>query len=184
VRVQRVRGTQTRLEGEAVTAEAALRRFEYEVERRLFRAPIEGRIAEAADLRIGAVVHEGDRLAAIVPAGVLRIVAQFPPASAIGRVRAGQHGRVRLSGFPWTEYGSLEASVSGVAAEVRDGMVRVEMTVDSLPAALPSHSMTHALPGIVEIEVERVHPASLVLRTLGGWLTQPVETAPSPPAGS
>ena len=40
VRVQRMRGTQARLEREAVTADAALRRFEYEVERRLFRAPI------------------------------------------------------------------------------------------------------------------------------------------------
>jgi membrane fusion protein (multidrug efflux system) len=184
VRVQRARGTLSRLEGDATTAAATIKRLEYEVERRILRAPIEGRIAEAAELRIGAVVHEGDRLAAIVPTGALRVVAQFPPASAIGRVRRGQHGRVRLSGFPWAEYGSLHASVSGVADEVRNGLVRVEMTVDSLPVSLPARAMTHALPGTVEIEVERVHPASLVLRTLGEWLTWPVETAPSRAAGS
>jgi membrane fusion protein (multidrug efflux system) len=110
----------------------------------------------------------------------LRVVAQFTPAAAIGRVRAGQTGRVRLLGFPWTEYGSLRASVSRVANEVRDGLVRVELAVDALPASLP---LSHALPGNVEVEVERVRPSSLVFRTLGGWLTRPVDPA-STTAGS
>jgi membrane fusion protein (multidrug efflux system) len=176
VRVQRLRGTRSRLEGEAATAAAAVKRLEYEVERRVIRAPVDGRIAEAADVRPGAVVEEGDRLAAIVPDGPLRVVAQFAPADAIGRVRAGQPGRVRLQGFPWTEYGSLLARVSAVSSEVRDGTVRVELAVDRLPAALP---LSHALPGSVEVEVERVRPAALVFRTLGGWLTRPVAAAPA-----
>ena len=92
-------------------------------------------------------------------------------------MQAGQPARVRLHGFPWTEYGSLLARVSAVSSEVRDGVVRVELAVDRLPASLP---MTHALPGSVEIEVERVRPAALVFRTLGGWLTRPVEAAPPP----
>lgn len=180
VRIQRLRGTVTRLDGEAATAAAAARRLEYDVERRVLRAPIDGRIAEAADLRIGAVVDEGDRLAAVVPDGPLRVVAQFAPAAAIGRVRAGQPGRVRLFGFPWAEYGSVPATVTAVADDVRDGLVRVEMAVGQLPAALP---ISHALPGSVEVEVERVRPAWLVIRTLGGLLTRPVEGAP-PPAGN
>jgi membrane fusion protein (multidrug efflux system) len=181
VRIQRLRGTHTRLEGEGATIAATVKRLEYEIERRIVRAPVDGRIAEAADLRVGAVVDEGDRLAAIVPDGPLRVVAQFAPAAAIGRVREGQPGRVRLSGFPWTEYGSLRASVSRVANEVRDGLVRVELAVDSLPSSLP---LSHALPGTVEVEVERVRPSSLVFRTLGGWLTRPVEAGPAAPAGS
>ena len=113
VRIQRLRGTLTGLEGDLATAGAAAKRFEYEVERRVLRAPIDGRIAEAADLRVGAVVDEGDRLAAIVPESPLRVVAQFAPASAIGRVRVGQPARVRLLGFPWAEYGSLQAQRHG-----------------------------------------------------------------------
>jgi membrane fusion protein (multidrug efflux system) len=174
VRIQRLRGTLSRLEGDAATAAAAIRRLEYDVERRVVRAPVDGRLAEAADLRAGAVLEEGDRLAAIVPDGPLRVVAQFDPAAAIGRVRAGQAGRVRLVGFPWAEYGSLQATVTGVADEVRDGLVRVEMAVESMPVSLP---ISHALPGSVEVEVERVRPASLVLRTLGGFLTRPVQRA-------
>jgi multidrug resistance efflux pump len=175
VRIQRLRGTGLHLEGETRTTTATIRRLENEVERRLIRVPVDGTIAEAADLRVGAVVHEGDRVASIVPDGALRVVAQFPPASAIARVRAGQTGRVRLQGFPWTEYGTLHVTVTGVADEVRDGLVRVELAVDRPPAALP---MTHALPGNVEIEVERVRPVSLVLRTLGRSLTRPVAAAP------
>jgi membrane fusion protein, multidrug efflux system len=78
---------------------------------------------------------------------------------------------VRLHGFPWAEYGSLRASVASVAHESRDGLVRVELTIDGVPTTLPS---SHALPGTAEIEVERVRPFALVLRTLGGWMTQPV----------
>ena len=176
VRIQRLRGTESRLLGDAGTAAATMKRLEYEIERRTLRAPVSGRIAEAADLRVGAFVDEGDRLAAIVPEGPLRVVAHFTPAAAIGRVRAGQPGRVRLLGFPWTEYGSLQASVSRVSNEVRDGLVRVELDVDRLPPSLP---LSHALPGNVEIEVERVRPSSLVIRTLGGWLTRPVDTVPA-----
>jgi membrane fusion protein (multidrug efflux system) len=181
VRIQRLRGMLSRLEGEARNTGAAVSRLEYEVERRVLRAPIDGRIAEAADLRAGAVIEEGDRLAAIVPDGALRVVAQFLPAAAIGRVRAGQPGRVRLSGFPWAQYGSLGAVVTRVADEVRDGLVRVELSVTALPASLP---ISHALPGSVEIEVERVRPAALVLRTLGGYLTRPVGSEPARTAGS
>jgi membrane fusion protein (multidrug efflux system) len=181
VRIQRLRGTLSRLEGEAGTATAAVARLEYELERRRFRAPVDGRIAEAAEVRAGAFVDEGDRLAAIVPDGPLRVVAQFSPAAAVGRVRPGQPGRVRLLGFPWAEYGSLRASVSQVSNEVRDGLIRVELAVEALPPSLP---LSHALPGDVEVEVERVRPSSLVLRTLGGWLTRPVQTAPAASAGS
>ena len=141
VRIQRLRGTLTQLEGDLATAGAAAKRSEYEVERRVLRAPIDGRIAEAADLRVGAVVDEGDRLAAIVPASPLRIVAQFAPASAIGRVRVGQPARVRLLGFPWAEYGSLQARVTAVADELRDGLVRVELGVGR-PARRRSRSAT------------------------------------------
>jgi multidrug resistance efflux pump len=169
VRVQRLRGTLSRLDGEAATAAATIKRLQYEVERRVFRAPVDGRIAEAADLRIGAVVKEGERLAAIVPEGSLRIVAQFAPASAIGRVRPGQQARVRLLAFPWVEYGSLRARVTEVADEVRGGLVRVELALDTAPRSV---SMSHALPGTVEIEVERVSPVWLVLRTLGAGLTR------------
>ena len=85
VRIQRLRGALSRLEGETVTSAAVVKRLDYEVERRVVRAPVDGRIAEASEARIGSMVREGERLAAIVPQGPLRVVAHFSPASAFGR---------------------------------------------------------------------------------------------------
>jgi membrane fusion protein (multidrug efflux system) len=160
-----------RLESEIPTIQASIARLEYEIERRRVRAPMTGRLGEAAVLRPGAVVREGEKLGAIVPDGRLAIVAQFPPPAALGRIRAGQTARLRLQGFPWMQYGSLNAKVTQVASEVRDNSVRVELAVDGQPpAGIP---LQHGMPGTLEVEIERVTPAALVLRTAGRMLASP-----------
>jgi len=58
-----------KLRGDRATAAVTMERLEEEVDRRYIRAPIDGRLGEVAPLRIGAVVHEGDKLAAVIPAG-------------------------------------------------------------------------------------------------------------------
>ncbi|HZO53467.1 MAG TPA: HlyD family efflux transporter periplasmic adaptor subunit [Bryobacteraceae bacterium] len=164
----------TRIEAEMPTIQASIARLEYEIERRLIRAPMSGKLAEAAALRAGAVVREGEKLGAIVPDGKLAVIAQFPPPAALGRVRSGQAARLRLQGFPWMQYGSVHATVTRVAGEVRDNSVRVELAVAGpAPGAIP---LQHGLPGSVEVEVERVTPAELLLRSAGRMLASPRET--------
>ena len=169
-----------KLEGDWTTVTASVDRLSYEVERRVIRAPISGQVGEiAATLRTGAVVNEGDRLCAILPPGRLRAIAEFPPPAALGRIRPGQPARLRLEGFPWAQYGSIGATVSTVASEIRDGRVRVELSIVRSPAfAIP---LQHGLPGAVEIEVERASPAALTLRTAGQLITRPRSVfAPTP----
>jgi membrane fusion protein (multidrug efflux system) len=151
--------------------------LEQQIEFRLVRAPVDGRLGEVENLRAGSVVAQGERLAAVVPPGQLRVVAEYAPQSAVGRIHAGQHGRVRVTGFPWTEYGTVEATVSSVGSEVRDGRVRVELTV--LAGRGSRIPMQHGLPGVVEIEVERASPAVLLLRAAGRWLSGSPGTAPA-----
>jgi HlyD family secretion protein len=132
---------------------------------------VAGRLGEVAVLRTGAFLQEGDKLGAIVPLGKLRVVAEFPPPAALGRIRPGQAARLRLQGFPWTQYGSIRSTVESVAGEIRDGRVRVELGIDPDPASpIPEQ---HGLPGTVEVEVERVSPATLVLRAAGRLVTAP-----------
>ena len=169
-----------KLEGDRTTVAASVDRLNYEVERRVIRAPISGRIGEiAATLRSGAVVNEGDRICAILPPGRLRAIAEFAPPAAFGRIRPGQPARLRLEGFPWAQYGSIGATVSTVASEIRDGRVRVELSLARSPAfPVP---LQHGLPGAVEVEVERVSPAALTLRTAGQMITRPRSVfAPTP----
>jgi len=172
VRIERLRSDFTRLRGHMATTTSAIERLENEIERRRIRAPVKGRLGEVAELRIGAFVAEGQKLGAIIPMGGLKVVAEFKPSSALGRIRPGQPARLRLVGFPWTEYGSVSAVVDNVASEVRSGSVRVELALQ--PDAASAVPFQHGLPGAVEIEVERVSPATLVLRAGGRLVTRPV----------
>jgi len=157
-----------RLRGVEATTQTSSKRLEDEVDRRLIRAPINGRLGEVANVPVGSVVREGEKLAAVVPTGDLRIVASFQPADALGRIQSGQPARLRLDGFPWTEYGSINATVTHVGSEVRDGRIRVELAVNRHSASrIP---MQHGLPGTVQVQVERISPASLVLLVVGRGL--------------
>lgn len=169
------------IEGEKGTAAAEIERLEGEVVRRSIRAPVDGRLGEVASVRVGSVVREGEKLAAIVPMGRLRIVANFLPPNALGRIRPGQHARMRLEGFPWAQYGSISATVTNLANEVRDGRIRVElMVVADAGSRIP---LQHGLPGTLEVKVEDISPASLVLRNAGQLLASPRVTFTSLPAG-
>ena len=171
-RESELRGKLSRLErelaeihGARASVEARLASLAHAVEQRRVRAPVAGRIGEVAALPAGAVVKEGDRLAAIVTAGALRVVAEFPPAAAFGRIRPGQVARLRLTGFSWTQFGVVMATVQSVATEPREGKARVELTL--LPDAASRIPVQHGLPGSVEIDVEREVPLTLVLRAAG-----------------
>lgn len=161
----RLRREAVRLEGERTTAAATLARLTSEAEKRRIRAPIAGRLGEVATLQVGAVVREGDVLGVVLPPGALRVVAAFPPPVALGRLYPGQPAHLRLTGFPWTQYGSLAATVTTVAHERRDGQVRVEL--DLVPDMAFPIPLQHGMPGTLEVEVERVAPAILLLRSIG-----------------
>ena len=156
------------LSGEIKTRTAIIERLKHEIHRRIIRAPASGRLGETASLQPGQFVREGDKLGAIVPDGGLRAIAEFAPSSALGRVQPGQRARLRLDGFPWTEYGQLEATVSRVASEPRQGFVRVELIVHSESA--PLIRLQHGMPGQIEIAVERASPVELALRAAGRLL--------------
>lgn len=164
------------LQSESAATGAVLERRTLEAENRRLRAPVDGVIAEAATLRAGAYVAEGQKLATIVPAGGgLTIIAEFNPATALGRLRPGQTARLRLDGYPWAQYGVVEARVLRVAGEVRDRGLRAEL----VPLKPPGHGLVlrHGLTGAVEVGVETASPAALVLRAAGRMVDAPAVPA-------
>ena len=172
-RVEALRGTLASFDGQRATTLAEMRVLEQQIAQSVVHAPVSGRIGEIAPINAGAYVKAGDRLFTIVPPGELRAVADFVPADALGRVRRGQAARLRLAGFPWMQYGTVAATVTSVGGELRDGRVRVELAVHPDPASgIP---MQHGLPAIAEIDVERVSPVRLVLRSIGARLGRPAQ---------
>lgn len=160
----------------AVDAEIAATRdliaqLRLEIENRLVRAPIDGVIGEMLALRPGAVVAPGQKLATIVPSGELFIVAEFNPATAIGRIRPNQRAQLRLDGFPWAQFGSVDARVLRVAGEIRDRSVRVELSATR--DATRGVTLRHGMTGMVEVSIENIPPAILLLRTIGQSFAPP-----------
>jgi membrane fusion protein (multidrug efflux system) len=164
-RLERLKRDAAQLTGQIAEAEAALERPFYEITKRSVRSPVAGRLGEVANVQVGTVVREGDKIGAVVPPGALKVIADFLPATALGRLRPGQPAQLRLEGFPWTQYGVVGARVTRVASELRNERVRVDLTVNA--DATSPIPFQHGLPGTVEVEVDCVSPATLVLRTAG-----------------
>jgi multidrug resistance efflux pump len=171
--IENMKRTAVALEGDLATAQVTIARLKQDIEKHLVRSPVQGTIGDVVPLRVGAYVAEGQKLATVVPHGGLIVVAEFAPAAVLGRIRPGMPARLRLDGFPWAQFGTIEAKVTHVASEIRDNLVRVEFT----PIANASRNivMQHGLPGAVEVSVEETSPAVLVLRAAGQLAARPVE---------
>ncbi len=160
------------LAGRVRTGERSEERLGFEVGKRLIRAPVSGRLGDIADIRVGSIVDEGDHLCKIVPEGDEFIVdAYYDPGKALGRIRSGQSAELRLDGYSWTQYGTVSSTVREVGSEVRDGEVQVRLAIEHDPASMIP--LDHGLPGTLEIEVERLSPAALVLRSVGRMISPP-----------
>jgi membrane fusion protein, adhesin transport system len=147
------------------TARATITLTEREVARHSIRAPISGHIGDLGTARPGAFVAVGERLATVVPDGLVIIAADFAPSEALGRIHAGQLATFKLDGNGLHDIETVPATVSAVASEVRDNLVRVELAVD--PDAPGATALQHGQPGSLEIAVEESTPASLVWRVTG-----------------
>lgn len=161
----------TDLQASLLTARAALETARTALERTLVRAPVAGRIGSMAPLQVGDVAREGEVVATVIPDEDLRVMAEFTPAEALGRVRRGQTAQIRLTGFSAAEFGLLEAVVSQVAREPRAGSVRVELTLP--PDTHTRVPLQHGLPGSVEVCVDSAAPWRLLLRSLDRLLGSP-----------
>jgi multidrug resistance efflux pump len=175
VRIQTLNKEIEQIEGELATSRSTVERLRIGLGTHQITASGDGRLGEVAALRPGSFVREGDRLAAIIPDGRLRVVANFEPSEAIGRVKVGQKAWLRLDGFPSAEYGPIVANVVGVGNEVRDGRVRVELALQP-NTRIP---LQHGLPGTLEVEVDHMSPASFLMRQAGVYLAASANAAPS-----
>ena len=162
----------SRLESTVESLDAVSDRLEHSLSLHQLRAPVAGRIGDLVTLKVSEVVSAGQHLGTIIPFGDVHVVAEFAPHRALGRIRSGQRAKLRLEGFSWVQYGAVPATVSRVGSEPSGGTIRVELRLDD-PDAFPV-DLGHGLPGILEVEVERVSPVALVLRAAGNTLSSPV----------
>ncbi|MFM9914816.1 MAG: HlyD family secretion protein [Rhizobacter sp.] len=165
-RIDALRGQLVALDSESATLATSVARLGAEIDRLRVRAPVDGIVGDVAALHPGAWVAEGQHVGTVLPSGGLQIVAEFMPARALGRLQPGQRARLRLDGFPWAQHGSLAARVQRVAAEAHDQHLRVELVLEP-DAGAHQPTLQHGLSGTVEVALEDVAPAVLLLRSMG-----------------
>jgi membrane fusion protein, adhesin transport system len=166
------------LKGASELATATIARLHQDIEKHLIRAPVAGVIGEAPSLDVGAFVDEGGVLGSVVPSGRLRVVADFVPERVLGRVAPGQSARMRLDGFPWAQFGTVELQVEHMASEIRGGYIRIELLPKS---GQDARLLQHGLPGSVEVAIEQTTPLVLALRAAGQKLAKPANAGESSP---
>lgn len=165
VRLDQLNAERVREQGLLGAIEAEVDRLEHLLEQYRLVAPVSGEVGRWDNPRPGDVMAFGESPATVIPAGELRVVAEFLPSVAVGRIRQGQPATVAYDGFPWTQFGKMGATVKRVARQPGSGRIRVELEPRlDRESRLP---LEHGLPGTVEVEVERLSPAALVLRLAG-----------------
>jgi multidrug resistance efflux pump len=152
------------LQAQRDAAGVQVKRLEVESVRHRITAPIDGILGQVRAPQVGSVVAVGQTIAVVTPETAVELVADFAAAHAVGRVRPAQRARMRVTAFPWTEYGMLRATVAAVSSEVLDGRIRVKLVLDEQSSAIPHR---HGLIGDVEIEIDEVSPATLIARAAG-----------------
>jgi membrane fusion protein (multidrug efflux system) len=181
IQVLRLEHQLTGLQNDLDLSDATMGRLQFEIERKTLRAVVSGSVADLSPVPVGSTLDQGQKVAVVVPEGSHRVVARFSPSEAVGRVKPGQQGIVRLDAFPWTEYGVLRIQVGQLAHEPQEGLVRAELLVHGKNDAIP---LGHGLTGSVEIELEELPPARLLLRSAGQLMAPAATTPPSPPQTS
>ena len=150
-----------KIQGEFAALEVQVARLEEEIERYRLRAPADGRVGYLSASAPGVAVRAGEVLAVVVPEEPDRVLARFP-ASAQGRIEAGQAARIRLLARPdaW-----LPLTVAAVGAPTgAEPWMQVSL---SLPEAGAMTLLQAGMPGEVVVEVERASAARQLLRAAG-----------------
>lgn len=153
------------LRADQAALEAAAAQARYALAERNIRAPVDGTIGDLGTWRPGDMLPAGAKVATLVPDSALRVVADFDSAGNFGWLNPGQKAQIQLDGFSWVQFGQLDAAVSHVAAEARDGRLRVDLVLMADRASrLP---LRHGMTGEVDVAIEQVAPVVLVLRAIG-----------------
>jgi hemolysin D len=177
-RLATVRYLIAQAQAETEKLRARIDTLSYEIDRRRVRAFVDGTLVDVMPISAGMTITSQQRLATILPEGVVRVLAFMSPSDSIGRVRAGQAATLRVENFPWTQFGTVGAVVEQVGTEPRDGSVRVELRIVRPNPNIP---IVHGLTASCEVEVETLSPLKLLLRSAGHWVAAPPPPAPTKP---
>jgi multidrug efflux pump subunit AcrA (membrane-fusion protein) len=85
-------------------------------EKYLIESPVRGKITFTSFWNENQVIKAGEILATVIPEDKSRIIVRANvPASGLGRVRVGQEVNIKLSGFPYMEFGVIKGKIRSLS---------------------------------------------------------------------
>ena len=85
-------------------------------EKYLIESPVKGRITFTSFWNENQVIKAGEILATVIPEDRSRIIVRANvPVSGLGRVRVGQEVNIKLSGFPYMEFGVIKGRIRSLS---------------------------------------------------------------------
>ena len=98
-------------------AEPRLTKAKIRVSNLMIRSPVAGTVQASSAINIGQVLNAGQEVMRIVPNDAVLEVETYLPNKDIGFVHEGQTASVKVEAFPFTRYGTIEATVTRVASD-------------------------------------------------------------------
>jgi len=85
-------------------------------EKYLIQSPIKGRITFTSFWNVNQIIKAGEVLATVIPEDPSRIIVRANvPSSGLGRVKVGQDVNIKLSGFPYMEFGAIKGRIKSLS---------------------------------------------------------------------
>lgn len=95
----------------------ALQRVKAEISKSVIRAQTDGKILKLDISSPGQTVRSGQEIAQIVPSEAPVVVKARVATQDIGEVKIGQTAQLRVSAYPYPDYGTLSGKVTGIAPD-------------------------------------------------------------------
>jgi HlyD family secretion protein len=100
------------------------------------------------------ILTQGEQLATVVPSGKTSIIARaIIPTSALGKVVAGQQVNIKLSSFPYMEFGILSGIIRNISlVPIKDGyIVEIDLTKGMISNYSEKLKFVEQMDGTAEI---------------------------------
>lgn len=94
-----------------------LRQIETDLQKNVVRAPTDGTILKLELRNQGQVVRAGESIAQVAPSSVPLVVKARVAAQDVGKVAVGQQAQMRVSAYPYPDYGTLKGTVSTISPD-------------------------------------------------------------------
>lgn len=113
-----------------------LQQLETELTKNIVRSPVDGTILKLNLRNSGQIVKSGSAIAQIAPNQAALVVKARVAAQDIGKIALGQKSLMRVSAYPYPDYGVLEGKVNAIAPDAMTSQT------GSVGAATPYYEVT------------------------------------------